>query len=197
MIRGRVVSGMARTRITGTNSGRSIGRPTIAEATKDAVHGLLGAGQSAAARGQQGRCGPCAGRAMAPPAGMKAARTPIMAANAVAPAWIEGPVTPRGRWDPGAGCQRRTLLRKRRDFWCLPPSTRRFDAGEWSRGSGTTLGIGSGGSGRSMIRDHVVCGTARVRTTGTKSGRSIDRPAIAESTTGAIRRTPIKGERRL
>ena len=46
MIRGRVVSGMARTRITGTNSGRSIGRPTIAEATKDAVHGLLGAGQS-------------------------------------------------------------------------------------------------------------------------------------------------------
>jgi hypothetical protein len=46
MIRGRVVSGMARARTTGTKSGRAIGRPTVAEATKDAIRGLLGAGQS-------------------------------------------------------------------------------------------------------------------------------------------------------
>jgi DNA invertase Pin-like site-specific DNA recombinase len=53
MIRGRVVSGMARARSTGTKSGRAIGRPTVAEATKDAIRGLLGAGQSERAIVQQ------------------------------------------------------------------------------------------------------------------------------------------------
>ena len=44
MIRGRVVSGMARARIT--KSGRAIGRPAITDVTRDAICGLLGAGQS-------------------------------------------------------------------------------------------------------------------------------------------------------
>jgi DNA invertase Pin-like site-specific DNA recombinase len=66
MIRGRVVSGMARARVTGTKSGRAIGRPAITDVTRDAICGLLGAGQSERAivqqpRGQQGRCGPRAG----------------------------------------------------------------------------------------------------------------------------------------
>ena len=46
MIRERVVSGMARARTTGTKSGRAIGRPTISDVTRDAICGLLGAGQS-------------------------------------------------------------------------------------------------------------------------------------------------------
>jgi DNA invertase Pin-like site-specific DNA recombinase len=53
MIRERVVSGMARARTTGTKSGRAIGRPGAAEATKDAIRGLLGAGQSERAIVQQ------------------------------------------------------------------------------------------------------------------------------------------------
>ena len=32
-----------------------------------------------------------------------------------------GPVTPGGRWDPGAACQR-TLLSKLRDLFCVPTS---------------------------------------------------------------------------
>jgi DNA invertase Pin-like site-specific DNA recombinase len=51
MIRGRVVSGMARARIT--KSGRAIGRPSIANVTRDAICGLLGAGQSERAIVQQ------------------------------------------------------------------------------------------------------------------------------------------------
>jgi DNA invertase Pin-like site-specific DNA recombinase len=53
MIRGRVVSGMAHARTTGTKSGRAIGRPAVAEDTKDAIRGLLGAGQSERAIVQQ------------------------------------------------------------------------------------------------------------------------------------------------
>jgi hypothetical protein len=53
MIRGRVVSGMVRARTTGTKSGRAIGRPAVAEATKDAIRGLLSAGQSERAIVQQ------------------------------------------------------------------------------------------------------------------------------------------------
>jgi hypothetical protein len=37
---------MARARITGTKSGRAIGLPAITDATRDAICGLLGAGQS-------------------------------------------------------------------------------------------------------------------------------------------------------
>jgi DNA invertase Pin-like site-specific DNA recombinase len=46
MIRGRVVSGMARARVTGTKSGRAIGRPAITEDTRDAVRTALSAGES-------------------------------------------------------------------------------------------------------------------------------------------------------
>jgi DNA invertase Pin-like site-specific DNA recombinase len=46
MIRGRVVSGMARARIPGTKSGRAIGRPANTDVTRNAIYGLLGAGQS-------------------------------------------------------------------------------------------------------------------------------------------------------
>jgi DNA invertase Pin-like site-specific DNA recombinase len=53
MIRERVVFGMARAKATGTKSGRAIGRPAIAEATKDAIRALLGAGQSERAIVQQ------------------------------------------------------------------------------------------------------------------------------------------------
>jgi len=53
MIRGRVVSGMARARITGTKSGRAIGRPAITDVTRDAICRLLGAGQSERAIVQQ------------------------------------------------------------------------------------------------------------------------------------------------
>jgi DNA invertase Pin-like site-specific DNA recombinase len=57
MIRGRVVSGMAlrarAARTTSTKSGRAIGRQGVAEATKDAIRRLLGAGQSECAIVQQ------------------------------------------------------------------------------------------------------------------------------------------------
>jgi hypothetical protein len=53
MIRGPVVSGMAHARTTGTKSGRAIGRPTLSEATKDAIRGLLETGQSERAIVQQ------------------------------------------------------------------------------------------------------------------------------------------------
>ena len=72
----RVVSGMARARTTGTKSGRAIGRPGVAEATKDAIRGLLVAGQSERAIVQQlGVSKGAVGRvraamaAVAPPAG--------------------------------------------------------------------------------------------------------------------------------
>jgi DNA invertase Pin-like site-specific DNA recombinase len=62
MIRDRVVCGMVRARTTGTKSGRAIGRPTITNVTRDAICGLLGAGQSeraivAAARVSKGAVG--------------------------------------------------------------------------------------------------------------------------------------------
>jgi hypothetical protein len=61
------------------------------------------------------------------------------------------PVTPpRGRWDPGEGCQRHTLLSKRRDFLFAS-----HVAGEviltvegGPGGVGANPGIGSGGSRR-------------------------------------------------
>jgi hypothetical protein len=46
MIRDRVVSGMARARITSTKSGRAIGRPAVTDVNRDVICGLLGAGQS-------------------------------------------------------------------------------------------------------------------------------------------------------
>jgi DNA invertase Pin-like site-specific DNA recombinase len=72
MIRSRVVSGMARARITGTKSGRAIGRPAITDVTRDAICGLLGAGQSeraivAIVQQQLGVSKGAVGRACGPP----------------------------------------------------------------------------------------------------------------------------------
>jgi DNA invertase Pin-like site-specific DNA recombinase len=53
MIRDRVVFGTVRARTAGTRSGRAIGRPGVAEATKNAIRGLLGDGQSKRAIVQQ------------------------------------------------------------------------------------------------------------------------------------------------
>ena len=77
MIRGRVVSGMARARSTGTKSGRAIGRPAITDVTRDAICGLLGAGQSERAivrqlgvsKGSIGRVRAALGGAIVPPEG--------------------------------------------------------------------------------------------------------------------------------
>ena len=46
MIRERVRAGIARARISGTKSGRAIGRPPVADDTKEAIQKLLHAGQS-------------------------------------------------------------------------------------------------------------------------------------------------------
>jgi DNA invertase Pin-like site-specific DNA recombinase len=46
MIRERVLSGMARARISGTKSGRAIGRPPVRDDTREAIQTLLQAGQS-------------------------------------------------------------------------------------------------------------------------------------------------------
>jgi DNA invertase Pin-like site-specific DNA recombinase len=46
MIRERVKAGMARARISGTKTGKAIGRPAVAGRTKDKVHALLHAGHS-------------------------------------------------------------------------------------------------------------------------------------------------------
>jgi len=53
MIRERVLAGMARARISGTKSGRAIGRPPVTDDTKEAIQTLLQAGQSERAIVQQ------------------------------------------------------------------------------------------------------------------------------------------------
>ena len=45
MIRERVLAGLARARHSGTKSGRAIGRPPVADATKEAIQALLQAGE--------------------------------------------------------------------------------------------------------------------------------------------------------
>jgi DNA invertase Pin-like site-specific DNA recombinase len=46
MIRDRVLAGIARARVSGTRSGKAIGRPAVAIAVKDEIQALLRAGQS-------------------------------------------------------------------------------------------------------------------------------------------------------
>jgi hypothetical protein len=88
---------MARARITGTKSGRAIGRPAITDVTRDAICGVLGAGQSERAIVQQCSSSGSA-RALWAVYEQLSGRF-----RATAPAWAARPVqfTPRSRWDPG------------------------------------------------------------------------------------------------